>query len=164
MHDHLIDIFEKLYFDEELLRLLYYPPENLALDIPDPLSPTLPNILDLPIKDQWEIRKDRISKTPKSEDLTKNRICRLYIYAGNRRPQSGNYSAAAQDIKVDILCHYTFEEDLRSMRISDRVNKLLVNKPITGMGKMEYVNGNPAAAPNDYVKFQHLYRFAGTVS
>jgi hypothetical protein len=100
-------------------------------------------------------------KTAKTDDLTAaNPMCRIFVYAGRRSPDNGNYAMANQGVIIDILVHNTFEEgDLRTTRISDRLNELLISERVTGIGKMEYASGNPIGSPSGYVGFQHVYKF-----
>ncbi|PKR82850.1 hypothetical protein [Heyndrickxia camelliae] len=158
MHKNFMDIYHLLNNDEQLNRLLYYSPLNLIENTPDPLDPSLPNVLD--IDEDWEIRTDRILLTPKSDDLTADKsICRILIYPGTRIPTS-NYYVADQQLVVDILCHFDYENgDLRSTRISDRLNELFCLNRITGIGKMDYVRGTPIGAPVQYVGYRHAYEF-----
>jgi hypothetical protein len=152
-----MDILNVLYFDETLLRLLYYPPLNLTNKTPDPLDSSLPNVID--IDPDYIIRYSRIMKAPKDDDLTQdNPICRMFVYAGRRTPDNGNYAMSIQEVKIDIFVHNSFEEgDLRLARISDRLNELFVSKKVTGIGKMEYKNGAPLNSPLGYVAFQHVF-------
>lgn len=153
MYDNLIDIVRLFHNDETLLRLLHYPPTNYN-DIADPLDNSLNNIMD--IDDDWTIRDKVIMLAPKSDDLEDEPICRVYLYAGRRTPTK-NYLVANQEIIVDILCHSNYEKDLRSMRISDRINELLFDERITGMGKVDYVGGGQISAPSNYVGYSHRY-------
>lgn len=163
MYDNFLDILNVFRNDEKLLRLLYYPPENLATETLDPLDPTLPNILDIDKNKLKEIRNEHIMKSAKADDLDEKQLCRIYVYPGRRDPSDNNYLVCGQEIVIDILCHNSFEnEDLRSMRISDELNKLLVHERLTGMGKMEYVRGIPRSAPTEYIGYQHIYRFWAT--
>lgn len=159
MYKNINDVMKLFYHDETLLRLLYYPPTNYA-NIPDPLDDSLEDMLE---KDKdWSIRLDRIKNSSESKDLEDEPICRIYVYAGRREPTQ-NYQVATQEIVVDVLCHNDFENgDLRSMRISDRINDLLVSERITGMGKIDYVNGTPIAAPDGYCGYRHVYVFRST--
>jgi hypothetical protein len=50
------------------------------------------------------------------------------------------------------------------MRISDRVNELLVLQRVTGLGKIDYVQGGQLPAPSNYVGFKHVYEFGSTKS
>ncbi|PLR99644.1 hypothetical protein [Bacillus sp. T33-2] len=161
MYDNLRDIVKVFRFDDILLRLLYYPPKDIAKGIKDPLDPSLANVLAIDI--DWTIRDKRIMLVPKSEDLATSPLCRIYLYAGRRSP-SRNYHVAKQEVIVDILCHNDFEKDLRSMRISDRVNELLVLEHVTGLGKIDYVNGGGINAPSAYVGYRHVYEFGSTKS
>jgi hypothetical protein len=158
MHKNFMDILNVLYFDETLLRLLYYPPLNLTNKTPDPLDPSLDNVSV--IDPDYEIRYSRIMKTPKDDDLIPdNPICRMIIYAGIRTPDNGNYAMANQEIIIDIFVHNSFEEgDLRSKRISDRLYELFVSEKVTGIGKMEYKRGVPFNSPSGYMAFQHVFK------
>jgi hypothetical protein len=159
MYDNLKDIVTVFRNDETLLRLLYYPAEDLTTNTPDPLDISLQNILSMNEDMQWEIRDEHIMLIPKGSDLEEKKLCRIFLYAG-RRQSTGNYLAANQQVIVDILCHMNYEKDLRSMRISDRINELLVAENVTGIGKMDYFNGSPISAPKDYIGFQHIYEFS----
>lgn len=158
MHKNFMDILTVLYFDETLLRLLYYPPLNLTNKTPDPLDPSLSNVTD--IDPDYVIRYSRIMKAPKDVDLTPdNPMCRMFVYAGRRTPENGNYAMANQEVIIDIFAHNSFEEgDLRLTRISDRLNELFVSEKVTGIGKMEYKNGTPFSSPKEYVAYQHVFK------
>jgi hypothetical protein len=159
MYKHINDIMKVLRFDETLLRLLHYPAENKAEGVLDPLDTKLPNLLDKPIQELWEIRDKHILSVPKSDDLENEPICRVVVYAGKRRPTK-NYLFADQEIIVDVLCHMDFEQaDLRSMRISDQINELLCLERITGIGRIDYVNGGQMSCPNGYVGYRNVYDF-----
>ncbi|MCM3110035.1 hypothetical protein [Lederbergia lenta] len=161
MYENMQDILKTLRFDEELLRLLHYKPENIATKTPDPLDSSIENIMDMDISKQWEIRDDKILLTPKDDDLLDKRICRIFVYFGDRNPERGKYLFASQSLIIDILCHSDFENgDMRSLRIGDRLNQLLVSEHIVGIWKMSYVRGRQIArVPSQYVGFQHVYEF-----
>jgi hypothetical protein len=152
-----MDILNVLYFDETLMRLLYYPALNLTNKTPDPLDSSLPNITETDT--DYIIRYSRIMKVPKNDDLIQDTpICRMCIYAGRRTPDNGNYAMSIQEVNIDIFVHDSFEEgDLRLARISDRLNELFVSKKVTGIGKMEYKSGNPFGSPSGYVAFHHVF-------
>ncbi|MDT0160275.1 hypothetical protein [Bacillus sp. AG4(2022)] len=144
--------------DEILNRLLYYPTIYKSSDGLDPLDASLPNILELDPETLKDIREKRFMLVPKTEDLDREPLCRLYIYAGGRNPES-SYHLAWQEIVIDILCHMDYEEDLRSMRIGDRLNELLVREKITGISTVNYVQGSPIGTVPNYVQYQHVYKF-----
>ncbi|RKJ44426.1 hypothetical protein D7X33_34885 [Butyricicoccus sp. 1XD8-22] len=156
MYDNLKDINKVLRNDETLLRLLFYPPQDVVNGIKDPLDESLPNILDNDPMELRVLREKRIKVVPKSDDLVDEPICRIYLYAGKRRPVDG-YFHANQQIIIDILCEESFEEDLRSSRISDRICELLINKRITGLGKVKYIDGRQISAPSKYVGYSHVF-------
>lgn len=152
------DIYMKFINDETLLRLLYYPPQNLGTNTPDPLSTDNPNILDMSADNKWEIINDRILMTPTVDDLDTTEKCRLLFYAGRRNP-TGNFIYADQEIMCDILCHFNYEKDQRSTWISDRINELLVQERVTGIGKVDFKDGRPIGAPKGYVGYKLMYEF-----
>jgi hypothetical protein len=154
MRENLTDIYKSLTQDETLLRLLYYQPIN-AND--SPLDPAKQNILDKPVSEKWEIVLDRIKTTSKTDDLDNVQKCRILFYAG-RRGNTSNYLIANQQIIFDVLCHFSFEEvDLRSSWINDRLNEILFDSRITGIGKITFEGGSPIAAPNNYVGYRLMY-------
>ena len=159
MYNDFLDIIKYLKSDEELLRLLYYPPEN-GNDVLDPLDASLPNIMDKDIEEKSEIVNKRIMKSAKYKDLENDSICRLYLYAGNRRPTS-NYSSANQELVIDILCHSDFENgDLRSLRISDRLNQLFCQERLVGIGQMDFVGARQVNAPYEYTGYQVIFTYS----
>jgi hypothetical protein len=157
MYDNMKDIIKVLKNDEILLRLLYYPVKNYNTNTPDPLDESLENVLDMDASVLKEIREKRIMLIPKADDLTPEPLCRIYVYAGRRKPDK-SYHYADQEIVVEVFCHNNFETDLRSMRINDRINELLINgRIVSGFGKIEYVRGHPIEAPMNYVAYQNVY-------
>jgi hypothetical protein len=162
MHKNFMDILNVLYFDETLLRLLYYPAKSLKNKTSDPLDSNLPNVID--IDNDWSIRNNRIMKTAKTDDLNPDKpMIRIFVYPGRRTPDNGNYALANQGVIIDILVHNSFEEgDLRSTRIGDRLNELFVSERVTGITKMDYTSGNPIGSPSGYVGYQHVYKIGST--
>jgi hypothetical protein len=159
MHKNFMDILNVLYFDETLLRLLYYPAKSLKGNVKDPLDSSLANVLD--IDSDWDIRDSMIKKIPKVDDLTDTPICRLLVYAGRRSSDNQSYLTATQQLIIDVVCHESFEDgDFRTAKISDRLNELFVAEKITGMGKIYYVDGGQITGlPSGYVGFKNIYRF-----
>ena len=159
MRDNLIDIYKVLTTDETLLRLLFYLPEN-AND--HPLDETEENILDKEIGERWEIIQDRIKKTPNVSGLDEEPKCRILFYPGRRRT-TGNYLVANQIIVMDVLAHYYYEDvDMRNSWICDRLNELMFDKRITGLGKINFVDGNQISAPENYVGYRLTYAFGSS--
>lgn len=161
MYKNITDIINVLNFDEILLRLLYYSPANLATNTLDPLNILLQNVMDMDEETQWNIRNERIKVSDKTDDLIPDKpMCRILLYAGRRLPVRSNYMFADQEFHIDIFCHNSFEDgDFRLEKISDRLNELFVSERITGIGKMEYLNGNILSSPREYVGFKHIYKF-----
>ena len=160
MYTDFLDIIKYLKSDEELNRLLYYAPEDLGSDVVDPLDNSLPNIKDMDVETRSEIINKRIVKSAKYKDLEENKICRLYVYAGTRRPNS-NYLSANQELVIDILCHSDFENaDLRTLRISDRLNELFCQSRLVGIGQMDFVVGRQINAPYEYTGYQVVFEYS----
>lgn len=160
MYDDFLSIVKYLKSDEELNRLLYYPPEDAGNDVGDPLDTSLTNIMDMDIEERAEIINQRIMKSSKFKDLEKESICRLYVYAGRRNP-NGNYLSANQELVIDIMCHSDFENgDLRSLRISDRLNQLFCQSRLVGIGQMDFVLGRQINAPYEYTGYQIVFEYS----
>lgn len=146
--------------DETLLRLLYYPPVDEAGNALNPLDKTLPNILEMEEHKTYEIIQERIKTIQKSSNLEDKQLCRIYLYAGKRRPTYKNNHFAYQDIIIDVFVHESYEIDFRLAWISDRLNHLLVRERIAGIGKVDYAAGVPFQAPREYIRMKHTYRIS----
>lgn len=155
--NYIEDTFNVLIGSENLKRLLWYPPADILTNIPDPLSLELPNISD-DENINWKVIEDRILLTSKSDDLANEPKCRVYLYLGNRRPSSDNMLMVKQEIIIDVLWHELFDNDLRFDAVSKTLNRLLLNKRITGVGKMTYYNGDNINAPQNYQGYRHIYQ------
>ncbi|NLD45797.1 MAG: hypothetical protein GX660_01165 [Clostridiaceae bacterium] len=154
MKDNMIDIFKVLSGDEVLLRLLYYKPKN-ALD--DPLSADKSNVLLM--ENKWDIIDDVLKPIPKTDDLENQTKCRIMFYPGRRLKQPGNYLTASQYVVFDVLVHFDFEIDFRMEQICDRLNELVFNQNITGMGGGKYIDGNQIRVPEGYIGYRLTYSF-----
>lgn len=150
------DFYAVLIQSEELKRLLWYPPEDLATNTPPPLSADLPNISD-DEELNWKCIEDRIMLNSKSDDLVDSEKCRIYLYLGTRRPSNRVFSE--QEIIIDVLWHEKFEEDFRFDSITKTLGKLLVDQRITGVGRVRYSDGRPINAPKNYQGYRHVYEF-----
>lgn len=152
LRKNLIDIYKVVGNDEELLRLLYYPT--------DPLNPSNQDVKTLP--DYQDIRKERIKRSPKTNDLTTDEICRICMYFGNRGNGRRNSHFASQDVVFDVYCHIDKydENDARSLWILDKLSGLLHDKMITGFSKINsdniFVIGNP---PEGYIGYKYVFEF-----
>lgn len=149
--ENLVDIYKVVANDDILLRLLYYTS--------DPLNPSKAEVKTLP--NYIDIRKLRIIRAPKSDDIVNEKICRLCMYFGNGSNTS-NERVDDQDVIFDIYTHVdTFEmNEARSLKIIDRLNKLLNFKKVTGIGKIastkRYIIGNP---PSGYIGYKVIFTF-----
>lgn len=158
-----ISIHDLLINDEDLLRLLYYPPTSLRNQQPDPLSDELENVLDMELDKIWDIRDHHIPLSSKDDDLVGNELCRIYLYPGKIRPSLNNFMTMKQEIVVDVFCHYSYiEADQRMMMITDRLSDLLFNERVHGLGKIDYRNGYDFNAPKGYQSYRHIFEIGGT--
>lgn len=156
--ENLVDIFKVIANDNELLRLLYYPS--------DPLNSNKSEIKDLPDFD--EIISNSIIRAPKINDIQNEdtkKICRICMYFGNGNNTS-NVRVDDQDVVFDVYTHIdTYEiNEARSLKIIDRINKLITLKNITGFGKMRssrrFIIGNP---PNGYLGYKITFTFGSGI-
>jgi hypothetical protein len=161
MYNDFLDMIKYLKSDEELNRLLYYPPEDLGNSVLDPLDITLENIMDMELEPRSEIINKRIVKSAKYTDLENTEICRIYVYAGARQPSNGNYLTANQELTIDILCHSDFENgDLRSLRIADRLNKMFCQENLVGIGQMDFAGARQINAPYEYTGYKVVFTYS----
>lgn len=159
LRKYTLDIVNLLSNDETLLRLLYYYPKN-ALD--DPLDSNKQNILDMDIDTRTAIIDNRIVTAPKFDDLDNedNPICRLLVYPGIGRSYSNDYMVANQEYNFEVYVHFDYENADRRMEwICDRINELLFDNWITGMGKVYFKTRRPKPAPANYIGHQLIYEF-----
>jgi hypothetical protein len=154
--NYIKDVFDVLISSENLKRLLWYPPEDLIKNTPDPLSQELPNISDYE-QLNWQVIDDRILLNSKSDDLVSTSKCRLYLYLGNRN-RTSNPMYVNQEIVIDIFWHEDFDADMRFESISNELKTLLVNKHITGMGRMQYYDGFQFPSPKNYNAYRHIFQ------
>ncbi|AZV43724.1 hypothetical protein BAOM_3115 [Peribacillus asahii] len=148
---------ENVLMDEELLRLLYYMPKNV---LDNPLDTAKPNILDKPTKDKWAIFNDKIMTASNFNGFDTSPICRLFYYAGNGRSAKDNYLFSKQQFHFDVFVHQSIENtDKRLEWICDRVNELVFNKSIAGLGKTLFIQRHPVSAPVNYVGYRLIYEF-----
>lgn len=158
----LISTHDLLINDEDLLRLLYYPPTSLREGQPNPLSGELSDVLDMDLDKLWGVRDHHIPLTSKADDLIENELCRIYLYLGKTRPSHNNFMTTKQEIVVDVFCHYSYiEADQRMAMISDRISALLFNQRVHGLGKVDYRNGYDFTAPKGYQAYRHIYEVGG---
>lgn len=153
--NYILDTFNVLVGSENLKRLLWYPPEDLIKNTPDPLSPELPNIGDYEALN-WKVIDDRILLNSKSDDLADEPKCRIYLYLGDRRPSENN-RMVKQEIIIDVLWHELFDVDSRFNSITKILNRMLINKRITGVGKMSYLDGSVINSPKNYSGYRHIF-------
>jgi hypothetical protein len=160
--NYIKDTFDVLISSETLKRLLWYPPQDLLSNTPDPLSPEIPNISDYE-QLNWRVIDDRILLNSKSDDLADEPKCRIYLYLGGRNATSNPYYFN-QEIIIDVLWHELFDADLRFDSIGKCLNDLLVGKRITGIGKMEYLDGTNINTPKNYSGYRHVFQVGSTKS
>lgn len=148
---------EKILIDEDLLRLLHYKPLN-RLD--NPLDESKTNILDKPVDDLWELIDFHLVPAIKIDDLVENQICRIFYYPGNGNPTNSTYLFSNQEYIFDVLVHNDFQiMDKRLEMICDRMNELVFNKRIGGIGKTLFKRRHPINTVKNYMGFRLIYEF-----
>lgn len=162
----IVSAYNKLRRDEELLRLLHYPPTDIRPSNynPDPLSPELDNIVDKEsageeaLVEYWDIVDRHLFRTSKSDNWETKRLCRIYLYAGKKRGASKNARIGKREIVLDVFAHHDYEVDLRMNRIADRISKVLfLSRLEGGLGTVDYRDGYDFTAPLGYEAYRHLY-------
>lgn len=150
-------IYNTLIQDEILMRLLYYYPKSAKH-----VEPLDDANLDIVNSDNyWDVVDERVMLAEKFSDIIDKDICRLYIMQGRRRPVFGNYLLATQEVMISIYTHENYEKDMRSVRISDRINELIALADINGIigEKLEFTAGNPRVAPVMYKRYDLTYEY-----
>lgn len=164
----MLEVFSNIYNllrnDEVLMRLLWYPPEDIGKGVPHPFDDGVPNIVDLSDDDHigiyWRIVDTVIRTSEKVTDIEEDAMCRLYIYPGRRRPVFNNYTLATQEVHIDVFVHESYSKDFRMERINDRLCELLSLERIQGaIGRVDYAAGQGWQAPIGYSKYQHRFVF-----
>lgn len=152
MKKNLEDIFKVLHNNVDLLKLLYHLPAN-RLD--NPL--TKAEIKSL--SNGWEIIDDRIKFTPTVTGFDTPK-CRICFYFGKRR-KTYNPLVPIQHVKFDVLVHESYNNvDARLSWICDKLNEILFNNRITGMGRCQfYGGGDISGLPEGYIGYQLIYEF-----
>ncbi len=153
MTKYLATFYNVLTQNEELKRLLVYKPEH-GLD--DPLSPDKNDIgMD------WDLIDQVIMRSVVTDDLSNDSKCRICVYSGNRTPDKENYMYATQDIIFDVYVHAKQYDsiDFRLTTICDYLNKLVVNKHLTGLTKTRFLAGQTVMSPpSGFVGYRLYYR------
>lgn len=154
-------VLSKLQNDEQLLRLLYYPPEVIRTDdgkyVSDVLDPALEDIVGS--SKYHEVVNNHIIRTAKFDDITDKRTCLIFVHPGRRRPETFVSTLVKQELLIDVLVHNSYQEyDYRMDDICDRIDYLLVGEHV-GMGSTELSNPLPMEAPKEYSRFQLRYRY-----
>src|SRR5699024_5957064 len=95
------------------------------------------------------------------DDLADSPICRIIFYPAPRKPQAGNYTVARQEVSFDVIVHKDYNDsDMRLAKITDRLNKIISNEKLTGMGRTLFVDGHPINIPaENYIAYRLAYSF-----
>lgn len=152
------NIYTKLREDEMLMRLLHYKPEDYYTKVLDPLSKALPNIVDNSEK-YWDIVDKVIITGTKTSDIQEKGICRIYLYAGRSRGKFQSHYLIDQEVVLDVFVHESYEKDLRTPWICDRIKELIALEYIAGYGKLTFVAGNQRDSPIGYSKYELVFEY-----
>lgn len=164
MFESMDAIRDILIGDDELWKLLYYKPKH---GDDDPLQRG--SVLEsVDVGERHLIINKRLKHTPVTDDLGVDGdegICRIIFYPAPRRPQSGNYAIARQRVNFDIFVHHSFNDvDMRLSKICDRVNKIIFNERISGIGGVTFVDGNPFVMSDEgYIGYTLTYEFGSVI-
>lgn len=153
--DGLKNVKHILSNDEILLRLLYYLPKDAHN--PAPLSDELENILEMNGEEKWNIIEERIVIGEKTSNLEDIELCKVYISMGRRRPHLGNMLLVKQEIIVSINTHENYSSDARLDWIKERINLLLLNKRVAGIGGLDLASGDPRVASRQYQRYDMVF-------
>lgn len=168
MRDSLMEVYNKLIKDEELLRLLYYTNKEVydysnINDPKHPLNPSRDNILDKTDAEKWEIIYDLIKMTYTVDGLDVNKKNRVCIYSGRRTPDGQrSYLVSKQSIFLDIYTPPVFDNsDFRMSWIVDRINELLFNDELeSGVSNLGFKDGGKIETPDfGYNGYRLMYHF-----
>lgn len=155
LRDYQNKIFSTLSTDETTLRLLIYKPTNM---FDDPLDTSKPNIMDMDEEERYKYIEDLIYSTPSIDGLDVKPKCRIVVYPGRRKPDSGNYKVSTQEMIFDVFAHKDYNNmDMRCSWICDRISELLFESRIVGMGEIKNYSGKPINAPMDYTGYQLVF-------
>ena len=161
------NIYVTLTTDETILRLLYYVPVN---QLDNPLDSNKENILDKPPKEKSEIINNVIYFMDKKFELDpKKSFSRINFYLGERKPER-KYSSGArmlisnpqvsrQELIFDIYTNMEIHQiDMRLMSIWERVNKLLFQKNVNTLTKLNFDYGYSInKTPDGFVGYRLIY-------
>ena len=157
MRKNIHDLYMQIINNEEILRLLAYQSKNFN---DSPLDSSKPNILDMPVNSKFNLIDKHVLMTAKTSDITVNeKICRLCIYSGRRRP-THNYALAEQDIVFDVYVHFDIDiVDMRLTWICDTINDFVHASKFTGVSGVHFLFGEPIHnAPDGYIGYKLVYR------
>lgn len=156
------NVYDLLIEDENLLRLLYYPPQ-ITMNDPSPLDDELENLSDSKNRRYWDIVDNHILLTSKSDDLEENSLCRIYVYSGKKRASNRNFKGSKQEIIVDVFVHFEYELEQRLEWITEILSDILMEKRVEGgLGVIDYRNGYNFNAPKGYQAYRHIFEIGGT--
>lgn len=160
-------VYSQLKDDEVLLRYLHYVPKN---QLDNPLDENKPNILELPIKEQFKIVDNTIRFMDKKFLLDlDSQFGRVNVYLGERKPYT-SYSSGArrlvnnpfvsrQELIVDILIPLdTNRIDMRLFKVIERISCLLnYNNYKQFLGLRHDFGYTISNTPDNYVGYKLIY-------
>lgn len=154
--------YNLLIENEELLRLLYYPPQVTTNDL-SPLDKKLGDLTTIKDSDYWSIVDNHIMRTSKSDDLEEKSLCRIYLYSGKIRASTRNFRGSKQEIILDVFVNYDYESDQRMEWITEVLSDILMESRVSGgLGVVDYGRGYDFNAPKGYQAYRHIYEVGST--
>lgn len=128
-------IINKILSNQDVLKLLTYNTRDWKQK---------PDVTGEMIREMF--RTKQISSVPKIKVDRKEKTYLRLIY-GSMVRNTSNPEYRDNTFGIDIICHYTNWElgdfDLRPYRIAGEIDSMLDKKPLTGIGRLEFVSLDP---------------------
>lgn len=144
MEKNVADVYSVIMQDMKIRRLLVY--EN------DPLNESLSDIND------YNKIAEKVIFTPTFDGLDVDKTNRICVYLGIRDMDRHKHKLSNQELYVDVLSHRNYHDrDARAYMICDRINQIISESRITGIGKIYFSRGFPISAPTGYIGYRLVY-------
>lgn len=138
------EVYSVVMQDAKIRRLLVY--EN------NPLSESLSDIND------YDKVAEKVIFTPTFDGLDINKTNRICVYLGIRDMDRNKHKLSNQELYFDVLSHRNYhDKDARAYMICERINEIISESRITGIGRIYFSRGFPISAPTGYIGYRLIY-------
>ena len=138
------EVYSIILHDSKIRRMIVYED--------NPLSGSLKDITN------YDLVKDKIIFTPTVEGLDMDKTNRICVYLGIRDMNRNNHKLSNQELYFDVLSHRNYHDrDARAYMICERINELVSEGHLTGIGKIYFARGFPISAPTGYIGYRLIY-------